>query len=353
MSAFKAENSVEILPDPRTIKCFCCDLNWARFDRPFPSTTAAMASDWHAVDAKEYFDWHVEFGCNVIFCQAYLFGGTALYPSRLGPLAPSNGSTLLPRLYEMSRDTKMPFVSYFCAGADLTVAAHRPHWLVPGSLQNSHHGFLAPESPWTDLLCERISEFLGMYPVEWLLFDWFVYGSLHVDDFRVRRAWFSEKPFREITGRTMPEKAEEISAEENLLYKREMLARQFRAIRKAVRAASPGTKIMFNVPYWKPAEDVWKDHPMLLQSDALFAECSREDVVEWLLSVRRPRQRVMTTIIGRVDSKGECDPETWRKWHERGLDFFGYAWGTPPDFRPHPDYKRQLQIVRRAFRAIG
>ena len=122
MSAFKAENSVEILPDPRTIKCFCCDLNWARFDRPFPSTTAAMASDWHAVDAKEYFDWHVEFGCNVIFCQAYLFGGTALYPSRLGPLAPSNGSTLLPRLYEMSRDAKMPFVSYFCAGADLTVA---------------------------------------------------------------------------------------------------------------------------------------------------------------------------------------------------------------------------------------
>jgi hypothetical protein len=234
----------------------------------------------------------------------------------------------------------------------LTVAVHRPQWIVPTSIQHAHHGFLAPESPWTDLLCERIAEFLTQFPVEWLLLDWFVYGSLHPDDFQVQPAWFVKKPFGEIVGRPMPESASGMTPAENLLYKREILARQFRAIRETVRQTSPGTQIMFNIPYWKPNEAVWAGHPMMEESDGLFAECTREDVVEWLLRVRKPGQRVMTTIIGRVDAKGECEPETWRKWYDKGLDLMGYAWGTPPDFRPHPSYARDLAIVRQAFKEI-
>ena len=342
-----------LLENPDTIKCFCCNLNWTKFDRPVASIQPAMATDWARVDAKEYFDWHVDFGNNVMFCQAYLFGGTALYPTKLGPMAPGKGAQLLPELYARSRAAKMPFVSYFYVGTDLTVAVRRPDWIVPTSYQCAPHGFLAPESPWTELLCERIAEFLNEYPVEWLLFDWFVYGSLHTDDFQVQPAWFVKQPFREIIGREMPEKAEDITPEENLRYKREILARQFLAIQKTVRSASPGTKIMFNIPYWKPKEAIWSDHLMMNESDGLFAECSREDVLGWLLNVRKPNQRVMTTIIGRGDDKGECVPDTWRTWHDRGLDFFGYAWATPPDFRPHPAYQHDLDIVRRAFKEIG
>ena len=61
----------------------------------------------------------------------------------------------------------------------------------------------------------------------------------------------------------------------------------------------------------------------------------------------------MTTIIGRVDGEGHCVPDTWRKWYTKGLDFFGYAWGTPPDFRPHARYERDLAVVREAFEEIG
>jgi hypothetical protein len=34
---------------------------------------------------------------------------------------------------------------------------------------------------------------------------------------------------------------------------------------------------------------------------------------------------------------------------EAGCDFFGYAWGTPPDFRPHPAYAAAVDTVRQAF----
>ena len=339
-----------MIPLPKTIKLFMCDLNWVYFDTPFVHTPPASAHDWAFVDPQEYFQWTAEFGANMIFCQAFTFNGVALYPSRLGPNAPEPGNRFLPRLLELSHKKGLPFCSYFCIGADLFTSNVRDRWVIPGSRKIAPYGFLAPESPWTDLLCERIAEFLTDYPVEYLHFDWFVYGSL-TPDYPVQPARFVEKPFLEIIGRPMPAEAEDITAEESLRYKRVVLARQFYRIRDTVKRVSPGTRIGFNVPFWTAAEDLWVDHPMLAGSDILVAESTHEDVLEWLLGMRKPGQRVLTTIIGRPD-EGQCDPNSWRKWHQRGLDFCGYAWGTPPDFRPHPRYGPGLKIVRAAFDAM-
>jgi len=144
------------------IKLMHCDLNWAidPYQRP------AAPHDWAFVDPEEYFNWHMEIGTNVMYCQAYLFGGTALYPTRLGPVAPGPGSQLFPRLCKLAHDRGVPVWSYFCVGADLVMSNHRGDWVVPGSRQCSPHGFLAPESGWTDLLCARVREFLGMFPVD-------------------------------------------------------------------------------------------------------------------------------------------------------------------------------------------
>lgn len=335
---------------PRPIKCMCCDLNWVRYLKPSDTVLPSAAQDWAWVDPQQYFDWHREFGNNVVFCQAYTFGGYAFYPSRLGPLAPGPGSKLLPKLYDLSRKAGMPFMSYFCVAADLVMSNHRPNWVVPGSRNYAPYGFLAPESPWTDLFCDRLREFLKEFPVQWLLFDWFVYASLKPDEALVQPAWFVEKPFREICGRAMPKTAAEIKPEEHLKYKREVLGRQFRAIRDAVRETSPNTRIGFNVPYWKADEAIWRDHPMVNESDMIVTECTNDDVMEWALKVRKPSQRVLTTFFGRTD--GVCDPTTWKKWHARGCDFFAYAWATPPDFRPLPVYHEGLKVVREAFRQM-
>ncbi len=100
---------------------------------------------------------------------------------------------------------------------------------------------------------ERNLRQLTAYPVDWLLFDWFVYGHLRPNDFAVQPAWFVNEPFVE--------------------------------------------------------------------------------------------------IIGRLDG-GHCDPNNWRKWVACGCDLFGYAWGTPPDFHPHPSYAASLKITREAFAAL-
>lgn len=335
---------------PQTIKQFSCDLNWTYFDHPYTHTPPGDAQDWAFVDPQAYYQWHRDLGVNIMFCQAYTFNGVSLYPSRLGPNAPAPGNTFLPRLLEQAHRDELPFMAYFCVGADLFTSNVRDHWLVPGSRANFPPGFLAPESPWTDLLCERIAEFLQAFPVEALLFDWFIYGNL-TPDYPVQPAWFVKKPFEEIIGRPVPEDASEITPEESLLYKREVLTRQFHRIRDTVRQISPQTVFGFNVPYWEAAEALWVDHPMPAESDLLFAESTHEDVLEWLLSIRKPNQRVLTTIIGRLDGD-QCDPNSWRRWYERGCDLFGYAWGTPPDFRPHPSYLQNLEIVQKAFQEI-
>jgi len=338
------------------IKLMHCDLNWARDSRVRP----AAPHDWAFVDPQAYFDWHQEFGTNVMYCQAYLFGGTALYPSKLGPVAPGPGSQLFPRLYDLARQNDVPVWSYFCVGADLVMSNHRNDWVVPGSRwwrrpdsTGAHftYGFFAPESGWTDLLCARVREFVSMYPVDWLLFDWFGYGGLMPNEDPVVPAAYAKEPFRRIIGHDLPDKAEDITAEEQMIYKRTVLAEQFWRLQDAVKGTCPNTKILFNIPYWRAREEIWVDHPMLQESDALFAESSKPEIVDWLLQVKQPHQRVMTTIVGRQE-EGECDPNSWRRWYDAGCDFFGYAWGTPPDFRPHADYEEGIRIVRQAFREM-
>jgi hypothetical protein len=336
----------------RPIKLFTCDLNFCKYDSPSPHEESSAPQDWAFLDPEEYFRWHVEAGANIMFCHAFTFAGYAFYPTRLGPLAPGPGSSLLPRLFDLSRKAGLPFCTYFNCSADLALSSIRGEWLVPGSrnpFPGTYVSLLAPESPWVDLLCARLSEFLRQYPVEWINFDGFTYGSITPDQFVVQPSRWVEKPFREIIGRPMPDTADQITAVENTLYKREIMARLFHRIQETMKAASPGTKAFYNVPFWKPAEEMWIDHPMVNECDMLVAE-STDDVVGWLLSIRKPHQRVMTTIIGR--GGGLSRPDTWRKWHDAGCDFFGYAWGTPPDFRPHRAYADDLAITRAAYREM-
>jgi hypothetical protein len=243
----------------------------------------------------------------------------------------------------------MPFCTYFNCSVDMHVSNLRDEWVVPGSrtaFPGMAHGLLAPESPWADLFCARLEEFLRLYPVEWINFDGFAYGSVKPDEFPVQPAWFVEQPFREIVGRPMPATAAEIAPGESLAYKREVMARFFHRIQETMHRASPGTRAFYNVPFWKPGEALWVDHPMLKESDMLVAE-STDEIVDWLLSIRRPGQRVMTTIAGR--GGGLSQPSTWKKWFAAGCDFFGYAWATPPAFRPHPYYAADVKITRAAY----
>ncbi|MGO8745038.1 MAG: hypothetical protein ACLQNE_03520 [Thermoguttaceae bacterium] len=327
----------------RPIKIFTCDFNWCAWDKPSYHVTLSAPQDWAFVDPDTYFNWHRDFGVNCFFAQAYTHSGYAFYPTRFGPVAPGSGNRLFGELFQRASKAGMPFCAYFSVGRDELMQTTRPEWRVPGGT------FLAPESPWTDLLCARITEFLRLYPVEWINFDVFTYGVYRASRFKIQPAWFAKEPFREVIGRAMPDDAAKIAPEESLKYMREMLARQFHRIREAMHKGNPGTKANFNPPFFAPAEPLWADHPMLNECDQLVAE-STDDVMPWLLKIRKPHQRVLTVITGRTD--GVSDPNTWKRWYEAGCDFFGYAWGTPPDFRPHPRYAKELEITRNAYRTM-
>ena len=341
-------HAAELPNGGRPIKLFCCDLNWIARKGPQVAITPALPQDWAYINPEEYFAWHRDFGVNIFFLQGYSWCGYAFYPTKLGPVAPGPGEELFPKLFKMAQKAGLPFCGYFCIGMDLYTSNLRNEWVVPTSRSYSPQGLLAPESPWTDLLCARITEFLRLYPVEWINFDCFNYGKYNSNDFQVQPSPFVKTPFKEIIGRDMPEKASDITPEESLKYKREIMARQFHRIREAMHKGNPRTKANFNVPFFKPAEPMWVDHPMVNECDQLVAESS-DDVVGWLLKIRKPHQRVMTTIIGRPGDKGVCDPNTWKKWYQAGCDFFGYAHGIPPDFRPQPALSEQVAIVRQAY----
>jgi hypothetical protein len=311
--------------------------------------TPAQAQEWAFIDPDEYFAWHLDLGVNIFYMVGYAVEGYAYYPTKLGPLAPGPGSQLFPKLFKLAEKKGLPFSSFFTTTQDFIMANTRFDWTVPTSRDHTWMGLLGPDTPWVDLLCARITEFLRLYPVQWINFDCFNYGKFNCNDFPVQPSPFVKGPFKEIIGRDMPENASEITPEESLKYKREIMARMFYRIREAMHKGNPETKANFNVPFFKPAEPVWVDHPMVNECDQLVAESSDEAVVSWLLKIRKPHQRVMTTIIGRPAENGLCDPNTWKKWYEAGCDFFAYTHGTPPDFRPHPSLCQQVEIVRQAY----
>lgn len=331
------------------IKMMMFDLNWSKHDAPHPCNLPSSPQDWAWVDPQTYFDWQVGVGNNAIFLQAYTYGGYAFYPTRLGPVPPGPGQHLLPKVFELSHQAGLPFCSYFCVGADVATNGYHGEWVIPGSRRTWSHGFLGPESPWTDLLCARMREFLREYPVDWLMFDWFCYGDLKTD-FQVQPYWFVKEPFARIIGRPMPEDPAQITPEESLEYKRQVLAEQFGRLRDTVKETSPQTRICFTPPYWGPADPQWVDHPMLAGSDMLLAEFSSEETMAWLLSIRRPGQRVMGTVM---NVHGPMSPEEMLKWAQRGCDLSGYLWGTPPVFAPHPAHVAGMEAVKRGFELIG
>ena len=156
------------LPDdvPPAIRLFNCDFNWARWppseSLPHGNVRPSQPEDWAEVDAQQYFDWHREFGNNVVYCQAYCSSGFALYPSKLGPVGKGKAARLFPELYALARKAKLPVWSYYCVAADLFQSREHPEWIVPGSVPGSygHGGFFGPETPHTALVCARLREFL-------------------------------------------------------------------------------------------------------------------------------------------------------------------------------------------------
>lgn len=340
-------------PDPsphQPVKIFSCDLNWTRYGKSGECISPASAHDYAFIDPRAYFDWHMEMGNTDLWFQAYNFSGFAYYPTKLGPVAPGPGQELLPRLYELCREASVPFWGYMCVGADLMVSNVHNEWLVPQSRTSGFpYGFLAHESPWLDLLCARITEFLKAYPCDWMFLDWFTYGVLVPNGSPVQPGPWVAPHFERIIGRPMPDTAEEITPDEHLHYKRTILTESFGRLKKVVREASPQTKLIFNVPYHHAAEPLWVEHPMLLESDGIFAECSKPDVVEWLLSIKRPEQRLMVTIHGRVE-EGECDLTSGPRWMDAGCDIFANAFPEPPGFLPHAFYDKEIQALREVFK---
>jgi len=342
---------------PETIRLLNFDLNWSMcpYGKNQTMWCASAPNDWAFIDPVAYVDWHEQHGNNTVMCQAYTQPGTALYPSKLGQNAPAPGNELCLKVAEETTRRDLSFWSYFSVGCEALLYEARPHWALRGSKSLAAFGdFFAPESPWTELLCNRIREFLTQCPqTDWLLLDWFDYGS-HTDEWpRVNpEFWFVQENFERICGRPAPERSQEITDEEDLLYKRTVLAEQFYKIRDAVKQTNPDTKIMFNVPYYRATDPRWVDHPMVLESDGLFSESTKPEVMEWLLKVKRPEQRLMTTIAGLYNDPELCKTDSWREWHARGCDFFAYVWGVPPEFKLHESFEPVVQQVKAAFEEI-
>ena len=80
---------------------------------------------------------------------------------------------------------------------------------------------------------------------------------------------------------------------------------------------------------------------MINESEMLWIESTTQDVMGWVLQIRKPGQRVMVTFYGRPDQAGLCDPTTWRKWHVKVVIFLRTSGANRLIFIPSRTAKRR------------
>jgi len=335
-----------------TRRIFTLDLNWRREQPPSRGVGLCAAHDFADISAQAFLDYHQDFDITELWMPTSNWAGYTYYPTRLNCVAPGALGELFVRVYDSCQARDMPCWGYFCVGTDLHIAATRPEWVIPGSAEHQGWPMLAPESPWIDLLEARLIEFLEAYPVHSMMLDWFVYGSVSDTDFPVQPTFWANEPFERATGRPMPQRADQISAAEGLAFKRHVLGQNAQRLASTIKRVSPKTEVVFNMPYHRADDPLWVDHPVLTVSDLLFAECSRADVVEWLLAVRRPEQQVMCMIHGRPD-EDQCDVHSGAAWAERGCGLFSSALPVAPELRHHPADESALEAVRQLYRDLA
>lgn len=337
-----------------TRRVISLDINWSRHG---DGTQIGMVPPhtYADMDLQAYLDYHFRFDVTEFWMPTSNWAGYAYYPTRLNCVAPGMLGDLFPRVLDACRERGLRCWGYFCVGADLLIASTEPSWRLPPTGEHDMPWpMLAPDSPWIDLVEQRIVEFLQRYDVDSIMLDWFVYGALagKGEGYVVPKTQWSAPRFEALLGRPMPDDPAEITPEENLAYKRHVLGENARRLARTIRAVKPDVEVVFNLPYHRADDPMWVDHPVLEVSDLLFAESSDPEVVNWLLKVRRPEQRVMCMIHGRLE-EGFCFPELGLDWAEKGCDLFATTHPETPHVRHHPIHEKSLEQVKQVYAELG
>ena len=251
---------------PKMIKAYCLDFNWAGRKGNF-----APFGTWKDADPKAHVAWHKAVGSNVIQTFCVSSNGKAWYKGGPVPEQPGLKHDFLREVVKLGHQEGMLVMGYFCIAANTRWGEENPE-LSYGTPSTYH-------IPYTDeylaYLSEAIGDAVSTTGIDGFMIDW-VWQPKRLS---TKGKWIEaeKKLYTQLMGEQFPGE-DKLTRQQDLKYSRMAIDRCWKTIRKAAKDANPNCIIWLTSNHLRDPHVINSD--MYREADWLMGEAGRIEHIE-------------------------------------------------------------------------
>jgi len=248
--------------EPKDIKSYCLDFNWAASTRKRAGKRFAAPGTWAEADPAVHVAWYKAMGANVIQTFCVSTNGHAWYKNGFVPEQPNLKHDFLPEVVKLGHKEGMQVFGYFCISSNPVWGNAHP--------DQSYGTPITYHIPYTDdylaYLSSSISDAVRKTGIDGFMIDWLWMPNRGATEGK----WLDseKKLYKQLMGEPFPGE-DQLTKEQDLAYSRKAIDRCWKAIHKAAKDANPRCII------WLTSNNI--NHPHVINSD-MYKEA------DWLMN---------------------------------------------------------------------
>jgi hypothetical protein len=271
--------------NPKDIKAYCLDFNWAasgRKRKPF-----AAPGTWAGANPAEHVAWYKAMGANVIQTFCVSTNGYAWYKNGFVPEQPGLKHDFLPEVVKLGHQEGMLVFGYFCVSANPVWGTAHP--------DQSYGTPTTYHIPYTDeylaYLSSSISDAVRKTGIDGIMLDWLWMPNRSSTEGK----WLDSetKLYTQLMGEPFPGE-DQLSKEQDLAYSRKAIDRCWKVIHKAAKGANPDCIIWLTSNQIKHPHVINSD--MYKEADWLMNESGDKRSIDAVKAMVGPHTRLITCL---------------------------------------------------------
>lgn len=267
-------------------KAFNLDFNWGEGG---PNAFAAPGQ-WADANPAEHIDWYEELGCNTIQTFAVSCNGYAWYKNGVIPEQPGLKYDFLPEMVRLGHEKGMKVFGYFCVGANTKWGLDHPE-LSYGTPSDPHIPFT---TQYLDYLCKSIEEALILSNMDGFMMDWIWNPGSTMEPYPQLKWLDCEKVmYKELIGEEFPG-IDNITAEQEQLFRRKAIDRCWKRIRETAKRVKPECQIWLTCCQVTSKDVINSD--MFRETDILMNEDGDIESIEAIRAMIGKHTKLVTCL---------------------------------------------------------
>ncbi len=337
----------------QTVKAFNIDYNWDP-GGGYINNFAAPGL-WADADPAELMQWYEDLGCNAVHSFAVSCNGYSWYKNGVIAEQPGLKHDFLTEMVRIGRKKNIKVFGYYCVGANTKWGLDHPD-LSYGTPSAPHIPFT---NAYLDYLCASVKDAIIKTDMDGIMLDWIWTPAGYKEPYKPVKWLECEKEmYRELMGKSFPG-AENVSRQEEAIFRAKSIARCWDRIYEAVKSTKPNCLIWITCNNIKSPDVAYSK--MFRQTDWLMNEAGDVESTEAMMKMVR-KETVLITCL--AEWNGQDPVKVAKEAVKSGVSLYGFTkpivgYMMPPVYmyQNHPidtfrGDNRNLSVLVRAFKGL-